>query len=91
MLAAGKAKYDSKKHALVWKVKRFNGATEHSLMASVELIATTRDKRAWSRPPISMNFQVCISAMYDVYFSHTNICSIFQIKMPSLSGVSCSA
>lgn len=58
--AAGKAKYDSKKHALVWKVKRFNGATEHSLMASVELIATTRDKKAWSRPPISMSFQVCI-------------------------------
>lgn len=54
----GKAKYDSKKHALVWKVKRFNGATEQSLMASVELIATTRDKKAWSRPPISMSFQV---------------------------------
>ena len=57
---AGKAKYDSKKHALVWKIKRFNGATEHTLIASVELIATTRDKKAWSRPPISMNFQVTI-------------------------------
>ncbi|KAK9909474.1 hypothetical protein WJX75_002828 [Coccomyxa subellipsoidea] len=56
----GKAKYDSKKHALVWKIKRFNGggATDHKLAANVELIATTRDKKAWSRPPISMNFQV---------------------------------
>ena len=26
-------------------------------MASVELIATTREKKAWSRPPISMAFQ----------------------------------
>lgn len=62
---AGKAKYDSKKHALVWKIKRFNGggATDHKLAANVELIATTRDKKAWSRPPISMNFQVTPSCL----------------------------
>ena len=56
--SAGKAKYDSKKHALVWKIKRFTGATEHSLVSAVELIATTREKKSWSRPPISMTFQV---------------------------------
>ena len=65
---AGKAKYDLKKHALVWKIKRFTGSDrgdrggsggEQSLVASVELIATTREKKAWSRPPISMAFQVC--------------------------------
>ena len=61
---AGKAKYDSKKHALVWKIKKFTGATEHSLVSAVELIATTREKRSWSRPPISMTFQVG--------FSHAN-------------------
>ena len=55
---AGKAKYDSKKHALVWKIKKFTGATEHSLVSAVELIATTREKKSWSRPPISMTFQV---------------------------------
>ena len=55
---AGKAKYDSKKHALVWKIKKFTGATEQSLVSAVELIATTREKKAWSRPPISMTFQV---------------------------------
>jgi len=58
MSCAGKAKYDSKKHALVWKIKKFNGMTENALMAEVELIATTREKRAWSRPPIAMSFQV---------------------------------
>jgi hypothetical protein len=58
---AGKAKYDVKKHALVWKIKRFTGGptSEHLLIANVELIATTRDKKAWSRPPINMSFQVC--------------------------------
>lgn len=56
--AAGKAKYDAKKHALVWKIKRFTGQTESALVASVELIATTREKKAWAKPPINMSFQV---------------------------------
>ncbi|KAL3152930.1 hypothetical protein ABBQ38_012233 [Trebouxia sp. C0009 RCD-2024] len=54
----GKAKYDAKKHALVWKIKRFTGQTESALVASVELIATTREKKAWAKPPINMSFQV---------------------------------
>ena len=54
---AGKAKYDPKKHALVWKVKRYQGASEHALTATVELLATTRERRAWARPPIAMAFQ----------------------------------
>lgn len=57
-ITAGKAKYDPKRHALVWKVKKFAGEMEHTLAASVELIATTRDKKPWSRPPLSMSFQV---------------------------------
>lgn len=55
---AGKAKYDAKRHALVWKLKKFAGEVEHTLAASVELIATTRDRKPWSRPPLSMSFQV---------------------------------
>ena len=54
---AGKAKYDPKKHALVWKIKRFPGAQEQSLVGTVELIATTKEKKSWSRPPISLSFQ----------------------------------
>ncbi|KAL4421936.1 hypothetical protein ABPG77_007878 [Micractinium sp. CCAP 211/92] len=57
-LTAGKAKYDPKRHALVWKLKKFAGEAEHTLTASVELIATTRDRKPWSRPPLSMSFQV---------------------------------
>ncbi|KAL4457302.1 hypothetical protein ABPG75_012167 [Micractinium tetrahymenae] len=57
-LTAGKAKYDPKRHALVWKLKKFAGEVEHTMAASVELIATTRDRKPWSRPPLSMSFQV---------------------------------
>lgn len=55
---AGKAKYDPKRGALVWKLKKFAGDAEQSLSASVELIATTREKQQWSRPPVSMSFSV---------------------------------
>ncbi|GAB4823488.1 hypothetical protein N2152v2_010534 [Parachlorella kessleri] len=57
-VSTGKAKYDAKRHALVWKVKRFTGEAEHTLSAGVELIATTREKKPWGRPPMSMSFQV---------------------------------
>ena len=37
---------------------QFAGEAEHTLTASVELIATTRERKPWSRPPLSMSFQV---------------------------------
>lgn len=61
--SAGKAKYDPKKHALVWKLKRFVGQSEHAMAATVELIATTREKKPWARPPIGMQFQVGFSIL----------------------------
>jgi hypothetical protein len=42
----------------VWKVKRFSGQAEHSLRAEVTLVSTTKERKPWARPPISMNFQV---------------------------------
>lgn len=57
-ITTGKAKYDSAKNELVWKIKRFTGQTEHSLAAEVELVATTAEKTVWSKPPIKMEFQV---------------------------------
>lgn len=57
-VSGGKSKYDAKRHALVWKLKRFPGETEHSLSAAVELISTTRERKAWARPPLSLSFQV---------------------------------
>mmetsp|Transcript_23384 Transcript_23384/g.55943 ORF Transcript_23384/g.55943 Transcript_23384/m.55943 type:complete len:229 (+) Transcript_23384:1-687(+) len=55
---AGKAKYAPAKNELVWKIKRFTGQMEHSLAAEVELVATTSERSAWSKPPIKMEFQV---------------------------------
>jgi hypothetical protein len=42
----------------VWKIKRFSGAAEHSLRAEVTMVSTTKERKPWARPPISMNFQV---------------------------------
>lgn len=44
--------------AQVWKIKRFTGAAEHSLRAEVTMVSTTKERKPWARPPISMNFQV---------------------------------
>lgn len=46
--------------ALVWKVGKFVGEQEHTLRAEVTLVATTKERKPWARPPISMSFQVCV-------------------------------
>ena len=85
----GKAKYDSKKHALVWKIKRFTGQTESALVASVELIATTREKKAWARPPISMSFQVGVVSLLATlkHLKRLDCCCMsrvgWQVNMPA--------
>lgn len=58
LVTAGRAKYDATKKALVWKIKKFSGDVEHNLRAEVVLVATTRERKPWSRPPVSMQFQV---------------------------------
>lgn len=40
-----------------YRIPRFQGQAEYTLSADAELSATTH-KRVWSRPPISMDFQV---------------------------------
>ena len=54
----GKAKYKSSENAIVWKIKRMAGMKESQLSAEIELLPTN-DKKKWTRPPISMNFEVC--------------------------------
>jgi AP-2 complex subunit mu-1 len=54
----GKAKYDPESSAVVWKIKRFPGGAEYALSGEVNLISTTSGKSAWTRPPISLDFQV---------------------------------
>jgi AP-2 complex subunit mu-1 len=57
-VSAGKAKYDPKKGAVVWKVRRFGGQAEASLLATVDLVATTREARPWARPPAALAFSL---------------------------------
>ena len=42
------------------RVKRFPGQTELTMSAEVELIQTMVDRKAGTRPPIQMEFQVCV-------------------------------
>jgi len=53
----GRAKYKASENAIVWKIKRMGGMKECQLSAEIELL-TTNDKKKWTRPPISMNFEV---------------------------------
>jgi len=58
MCTNGRAKYFPDQDAIVWKIRRFPGDAEYTLRAEVGLIATVNREKAWSRPPISMEFQV---------------------------------
>ncbi|VDI06621.1 AP-2 complex subunit mu-1 [Mytilus galloprovincialis] len=53
----GKAKYKASENAIVWKIKRMGGMKECQLSAEIELL-NTNEKKKWTRPPISMNFEV---------------------------------
>ena len=57
-VTGGKSKYIAKEHALIWKIKQFQGMTELQLSADVELISTMSEKKPWGKPPVSLNFQV---------------------------------
>ena len=63
-LSAGKAVYDPQRNALVWKIKKFAGAAEHTLVATVELISTAKERSGTNRAPMSLHFQLpnlCVS------------------------------
>ena len=51
----GRARYEPEHHAIVWRIKRFSGGKEIGLFAEAELAVSTSGK-AWSRPPITMEF-----------------------------------
>jgi len=80
LVTVGKAKYDATKKALVWKISKFVGEAEHSLRAEVILVATTREKKPWVRPPISMQFQV---PMYSASSVRVAYLKILERKMGS--------
>mmetsp|Transcript_4182 Transcript_4182/g.10779 ORF Transcript_4182/g.10779 Transcript_4182/m.10779 type:complete len:124 (-) Transcript_4182:200-571(-) len=72
--AAGKAKYESDQAAIMWRLRRFPGDTEYSLSGEVEVIAGVNDK-AWSRPPITMDFQV---PMFAASGLHVRFLKVFE-------------
>merc|ERR1712183_698405 len=53
----GKAEYKASENAIVWKIKRMGGMKESQISAEIELLQTD-SKKKWTRPPISMNFEV---------------------------------
>jgi AP-2 complex subunit mu-1 len=53
----GRAKYEPGERALVWRISSFPGGSESMLAATVELVPGVREK-AWTRPPISCDFQI---------------------------------
>ncbi|GAM22943.1 hypothetical protein SAMD00019534_061180 [Acytostelium subglobosum LB1] len=76
VVAAGKAKYMPEQDAIVWRIKRFPGDTEFTLRAEIELMASVNlDKKTWSRPPISMEFQV---AMFTASGFHVRFLKVIE-------------
>ena len=55
--SSGKARYEPEQQAIMWRIRRFPGDTEYNFRAEVQLAATNVEK-VWSKPPVSMEFQV---------------------------------
>ena len=72
--ASGKCKYDASQGGIIWKLRRFPGDTEYFMSGEVELMSTMNDK-AWSRPPIVMDFQV---PMFAASGLHVRFLKVFE-------------
>lgn len=82
LVTAGKAKYDTTKKGLVWKIGKFQGEGEHTLRAEVIMLANTRAEanKPWARPPISMQFTVPMFSASSLRVAYLNI---FERKLGS--------
>eukprot|EP01061_Rhynchopus_euleeides_P000208 TRINITY_DN1015_c0_g2_i1.p1 TRINITY_DN1015_c0_g2~~TRINITY_DN1015_c0_g2_i1.p1 ORF type:complete len:434 (+),score=160.95 TRINITY_DN1015_c0_g2_i1:186-1487(+) len=58
IVGAGKAKYEPEHQAILWRIKKFPGGSEVAFNADVQLVQATHDGKQWSKPPISLQFQV---------------------------------
>uniref|UniRef100_A0A6V4WFN1 MHD domain-containing protein n=1 Tax=Prymnesium polylepis TaxID=72548 RepID=A0A6V4WFN1_9EUKA len=72
--ASGKCKYEPEQCGVVWKLRRFPGDTEYFMSGEVEMMSTMGDKQ-WSRPPISMDFQV---PMFAASGLHVRFLKVFE-------------
>ncbi len=53
----GKAKHETDKGAIVWRIKKVNGDKESKLKCEIPLIPV-KDPKPWARSPISMEFNI---------------------------------
>jgi AP-2 complex subunit mu-1 len=58
----GRAKYEPKQNAIVWRIKQFPGKAECMLTVDLELVRTVRPK-AWVCPPINVEFHTTIEKL----------------------------
>jgi len=70
----GRAKYVPEDSAIVFRLKRFQGQSETMLSADVTLMPTVRAK-AWSRPPLSLDFSV---PMFTASGVHVRFLKVFD-------------
>jgi|TARA_B100000524_G_C23644949_1_gene368103 AP-2 complex subunit mu-1 len=72
--ASGKCKYEPDQQGIIWKLRRFPGDTEYFMSGEIEMMATMGDK-GWSRPPITMDFQV---PMFAASGLHVRFLKVFE-------------
>lgn len=56
-VGVGKAKYESSKNGIVWRIKKFQGGAEALFRCDAKLSKKVKD-RNWTKPPISLTFQI---------------------------------
>jgi len=72
--ASGRVKYEPDQGGVIWKLRRFPGDTEYFMSGEVEMMATM-NSNAWSRPPITMDFQV---PMFAASGLHVRFLKVFE-------------
>ncbi|KAK2737472.1 ap-2 complex subunit mu-1 [Colletotrichum kahawae] len=87
----GKAKYEPSENNIVWKIGRFTGQSEFVLSAEAMLTSTT-NQRAWSRPPLSLNFSLLmftssgLLVRYLKVFEKNNYSSVKWVRYMTRAG-----
>lgn len=87
----GKAKYEPSENVIVWKIGRFTGQSEYVLTAEASLTSMT-NQRAWSRPPLSMNFSLLmftssgLLVRYLKVFEKSNYSSVKWVRYMTRAG-----
>lgn len=87
----GKAKYVGSENCMQWKISKFQGQQELLFTADAELTMTTNIK-TWSRPPITLDFQVLmftasgLMVRYLKIFEKSNYQSVKWVRYMTKAG-----